>query len=198
MANYYKVAASAVAEAFDGTQAGAEALVAAYPDIISIQQEDTYPLLSGTVSVDPAETGAVVTATITKTNLSSPYVVKLSVTAAPTKADGNLTIEFFEEDPIVVAVLDTDGALETAAKIAAATFPGFTAVDGLDGTVTLTEDVLNNVILSVVDENGLVLNAYKNDYVAFIDEMSKASFEVSKTEVWPKAMFEKYFIALGE
>jgi hypothetical protein len=195
MANYYKVAASAVAELFDGSQAGAEALILAYPDIVSIQQGDTYPELVGTVEVDVGDTLAEVSTEITKEDLSSPYEIVFTVDTAPTVA-GDLTIEFFEEDPIVVAVLETDDALETAAKIAAATFPGFTAVDNMDGTVTVTEDALDNVILSVLDENGLILNAYKDSYIAFIDEMSKASFEVSKTEVWPKAMFEKYFIEI--
>lgn len=193
MADFYKVAAKATAELFDGAQASAEALVLAYPDVISIQQEDTYPTLAGQVTLDAAETGTNVSITVTKEDLFSPYVIEFEVVGGPT-ASGDLTIEFFEEDPIVVAVLDTDDALETAAKIAAATFPGFTAVDGLDGTVTVTEDALDNVILAVLKEDGSIQNAYADNYIAFVTEID-SSVEVSKTQVWSKTAFEKYFIA---
>jgi len=41
MAKFSKNALTATAEAFDGTQVTAEALVTAYPDVISIQQEES-------------------------------------------------------------------------------------------------------------------------------------------------------------
>ena len=41
MAEFTKNALTAVAEAFDGTEDTADLLVAAYPDIISIQQEES-------------------------------------------------------------------------------------------------------------------------------------------------------------
>lgn len=196
MANYYKVAAKAVAELFDGTQEGAEALVTAYPESISIQSDITYPELEGQVLVDVGNTGITVDVDVSKEDIYSPYEIVFTVTGTATATD-DITITFWEEDPIVVAVTNEDDNLTIAAAIAGATFPGFTAVDGLDGTVTVTQDAIANAILAVVKEDGSIQNAYKDDYIAFITEMEKAPFEIYKTQIWAKTWFEKYFIAEG-
>lgn len=195
MANFYKVAAKATAKLFDGSSAGAGALVLAYPDVISIQQEDTYPELAGQVTIDPAETGVVATVNIVKADAFHPYIITIEVTAGAS-ASGDVTINFFKEDPIVVAVTP-EHAGYVAAHIAAATFPGFTAVDNFDGTITITQDALDNVILSVLKEDGSIQNAYADNYIAFVTEMD-SSVEVSKTQVWSKTLFEKYFITEPE
>lgn len=199
MADYYKIEAKAVAESFDGTQATAEALVAAYPDVISIASPAvTYPALTGTVEVDAAETGVVATVDIVKEDEYTAGVVTITVTDGAS-ATGDLTITFFEEDPILVAVTLGDNALTVAAAIAGATFPGFTAVDNMDGTITITQDLADegNAILNVIDEVGEVLNAYKDTYIVFKTEMVSSTIELEATEVWSKAGFEKYWIAVG-
>lgn len=197
MANFYKVAAKATAKLFDGSQAGASALVLAYPDVISIQQEDTYPELAGQVTIDPAETGVVATVDIVKADAFHPYIITIEVTEGASDGGDVMTIKFFKEDPIVVAVTLGDDALTVAAAIAGETFPGFTAVDNLDGTITITQDALDNVILTVLKEDGSIQNAYADNYIAFVTEMD-SSVEVSKTQVWSKTSFEKYFIAEPE
>lgn len=199
MANYIKLAGKAVAELFDGTQATAESLVTAYPDTISIQSPSvTYPELTGDVTVDPAETGVVATVDVVKEDVYTPYEITVTVTDGAS-ATGDVTITFFEEDPIIVGVTLGDNALTVAAAIAGATFTGFTAVDNMDGTITITQDLADDgsAVLNVVRTDGSIQNAYKDNYVAFIDEMASSFAEVSKVEVWAKADFEKYFVADG-
>jgi len=104
MGNYYKVSAKAVAEAFDGTQVRAEALETAYSDVISIAKgAATYPILAGSVTVDPSTTGVATDVDITKVDEYTPYEVVVGVTSAAS-ASGDMSIDFFEEDPIVIPI----------------------------------------------------------------------------------------------
>jgi hypothetical protein len=198
MATYNRISGIADATLFDGTQAVAEALVAAYPDVISIQSDITYPELVGGVTVDPAETGVVATVDIVKADAFHPYIITVEVTEGA-DATGVVTIKFFKKDPIVVAVTLGDDALTVAAAIAGGTFPGFTAVDNLDGTITITQDstAQTSAVLAIINHKGETLNAYVNQYVAFIESMNVAGIEVDTTEVWNKADFEKYFVSSG-
>lgn len=198
MATYNRISGIAEATLFDGTQVGAEALVVAYPDVISIQSDITYPVLVGDVTIDPAETGVVATVDVVKADAFDPYVITIEVTDGAS-ASGDVTITFFEEDPIVVAVTLGDNALTVAAAIAGGTFPGFTAVDNMDGTVTITQDsaTQTSAVLAIINHEGEILNAYVNQYVAFIESMNISGIEVDTTEVWDKADFEKYFVSSG-
>lgn len=195
MANYYRLAAKAVAEQFDGSQAGAEALVTAYPDIISIQQNEQkiYPIVKGKVTADPAETGVTVDIAYDQPK-DKPMTVTIGVTAGAT-ASGDVTISFFDQDPIIVAVEADDTADAVAALIAAKTYTGFTATVE-DAVVTIVQVIVPqaDAILSIIDTKGEILNAYATDYIAFIDNMGPDLIEVEVTQVWDETSFEKYFV----
>jgi len=197
MADYTRIAGLAVGEAFDGAQATAEALVVAYPDVISIyQNESEYPYPEGQVAVDPAETGVTTAISTSKASDDDPLIIEIEVTAEAT-ASGDLTIEFLEEEPIVVAVLDTDDTpAKVATKIAAATFPGYTAtVDTATVTLTQDSDPQGDAILLVIDHMGQTLNAYKDNYIVW-ETIIKNFVETETITVWGKTDFEKWFVAV--
>lgn len=188
--DYVRLAGVAEVEAFDGTLVAAEALETAYPGVISVAGA-LYPTLTGTVTVDPAATGVVVDVELTP---GQPYVVTFDVTNGATDT-GDVTIEWFDEDPIVLEVTLGDNALTVAAALAGGTYPGFTAVDNLDGTITITQDA-STYILDIVSDNGQILNAYKDDYIVWEDTITNF-VETETIRVWGTTEFTKYFQAVG-
>lgn len=196
MANYTRNAEKAVAEAFNGTQDTADTLIAAYPDIISLQKEEgTYPVKSGANTFGAASTG--VTATMATTEPGTEYVaavVTLTVTHACTTS-GDVSVKVLGGTAVPIAVLDTDDtAAKVATKIRAGTFTGWT-LSGSDNIVIFTLDAVGqtDAVLFVLNEKGSYLNAYKDTYIVFT-----SGYRIpDTTTIWDKTDFEKYWTVAG-
>lgn len=195
MAAFYKLAALATAETFDGTKKEADELVVAYPTLISIAKG--YPEKTGANTFGAAATGCTASFVIDEAwAIDTAAEVTLTSLTACT-ANGNLSIKILGGTAVVVAITT---AADTADKVATAirntAFAGWT-VAGSGADVTFVQADYTGAILAVIDQDGEVLNAYADQTIVFQTEMVTNKGEVSKTEIWEDADFAKYFVAVG-
>ena len=201
MADFIKLAATAVAETFDGTQEEAEALVAAYADEITIQQDETlFPAVTNKVStVDVSDTEVLVTVTNTvPADVQHANVCTILVTHEAI-AEGTLTVTVFDLEPVEIAVATTDDtATKVATAIRAGTYTGYTA-GGTNATVTITQDADHqaDAIINVLNQDGESLCAYKDNTIAWVSTFVDPYHTTETTEVWEDAEFAKTFTAAG-
>lgn len=194
MGTFYKVAGVATAELFDGTEAMADILVAAYPGIISIaKSESQYTILSGNNEITPGDTDVAADFVINEAgDLVTPAVVTLSVTNECTE-DGTISISILGDTPISVAVTT---AMDSYTKVATAIRAAVTSKWVLTGTgvdVIFTQAQAYDAILDVLDEKREIKNAYKGFYISFVTTCDDLGVETDSVEVLPKAIFEKFY-----